>query len=74
MGFDEGVPSIKPREQDDELALARLGAVVVLRWQSLPAELREELLIAAEKVEGVRMVSSTGARIRQLVVSHGQRT
>lgn len=73
MPFGSGARLLKPLERDDELALARLGAVVVLRWTSFSPELQEELLSEAERVEGVTMVASTGARLRELVATHHDR-
>ena len=53
--------------EGDKTALQYLGAAVVLQWSSLPEEVRKALLLQADAVGGLPLVSDLHEQIQALI-------
>jgi hypothetical protein len=70
---DIGIPIINTRENEDETALAQLGAAAVLHWHEVPPRLRDKLLQAAELVAGVPSIQDARQRLNVLIEANATR-
>jgi len=53
--------------EGDKTALQYLGAAVVLQWSSLPEDVRKALLLQADAVGGLPLVSDLHEQIQALI-------
>lgn len=55
---------------EDEIALAQLGAAVILMWHEIGAPARAEMLRTAMTIAGVKKTADAGERLRRLISVH----
>ena len=58
------------RDAQDEVALAQLGAAVILLWHNVPKLMQSDLLYVAETIEGVPKVPDARLRLQRLIKGH----
>ena len=58
------------RDAKDEVALAQLGAAVILLWHNVPKFMQADLLHVAETIGGVQTVPDARLRLQRLIKGH----
>jgi hypothetical protein len=58
------------RDAQDEVALAQLGATVILLWHNVPKFMQADLLYVAESIQGVPTVPDARLRLQRLIKAH----
>ena len=56
--------------EEDEIALAQLGAAVILAWPDLDADLQRDLLNTAENISGIPREMKIREIVDRLVRAH----
>jgi hypothetical protein len=64
------VPAFNINDFNDETALARLGAAVILRWSQIPDAVSREIITLSFQVTGIRKVSDCEDRLARLIEGH----
>jgi hypothetical protein len=58
---------IHTREAKDEVALAQLGAAVILLWHNVPKVMQGDLLHVADTITGIQTVPDARLRLQRLI-------
>jgi hypothetical protein len=61
---------LRIRDAMDEVALAQLGAAVILLWHRVPKFMHADLLYVAETIQGVPTVPDARLRLQRLIKAH----
>jgi hypothetical protein len=61
---------LRTRDAKDEVALAQLGAAVILLWHNVPKFMQADLLYVAETIGGVQTVPDARLRLQRLIKGH----
>jgi hypothetical protein len=67
---DNSGAAINTRDHNDETALSQIGGAAILLWPTIPDVVRQEMLLLAEKIGGVRTVRDCAERLARLIESH----
>jgi hypothetical protein len=68
------VAAINTRDHNDETALSQLGGAAILLWPTIPDVIRQEMLVLAEKIEGLRKARDCAERLARLIENHNPRS
>ena len=58
------------RDAKDEIALAQLGAAVILLWHKVPKFMHADLLYVAETIGDLQTVPDARLRLQRLIKGH----
>ena len=61
---------IHTRDAKEEVALAQLGAAVILLWHHVPKFMQADQLHVAETIDGVHTVPDARLRLQRLIKGH----
>ena len=64
------VATFKTEGKQDDIALAQLGAAVILAWTDLDADLQRDLLNTAENISGIQRALKLREVVDRLVRAH----